>query len=229
MNINNYMTVKEAAQRWGVKVPALREKLNIQRRPELQKEIDGGLVKYFKADGAAYGDWIISKKAMEKWYGQEPNANKFDENCEKYMRFLQSKVGLNDDLAKKLLAHFSAEFIINMAFEVFLKRIERMKEASEFDMIMGLTSSEELVFEIFKKKVELDIAMNISEEEAEMILDGDYCEFYPAPKFSDVIGCIRIKKTFSDKTISLMRELAEKCQLDIANSKADVEKYIGEL
>lgn len=73
MNINNYMTVKEAAHRWGVKVPALREKLNLQRRPELQKEIDCGLVKYFKADGAAYGDWIISKKAMEKWYGEEVN------------------------------------------------------------------------------------------------------------------------------------------------------------
>ena len=229
MNINNYMTVKEAAFRWGVKVPALREKLNLQRRPELQKEIDGGLVKYFKADGAAYGDWIISKKAMEKWYGPEQNVNEFDENYDKFIRLLQARVGLNDDLAKQLLKHFPAEFIINIAFDVFLKRIERMKKVSEYEMIMGPTSSEELVFEIFKKKVELDIAMNISEEEAEMIFDDDYCEFYPAPKFSDVIGCIRIKKTFSDKTISLMRELAEKCQLDIANSKADVEKYIGEL
>jgi hypothetical protein len=223
------MTVKEAAQRWGVKVPALREKLNIQRRPELQKEIDSGLVKYFKADGAAYGDWIISKNAMEKWYGPEPNVSESDSNYEEFIRLLQAKVGLDDELTKQLLKHFPADFIIRTAFDVYLKREARKHEVSLQEMVMGLTSSEELVFEIFKKKVELDIAMNISEEEAEMIFDDDYCEFYPAPKFSDVIGCIRIKKTFSDKTISLMRELAEKCQLDIANSKADVEKYIGEL
>lgn len=228
MNINNYMTVKEAAQRWGVKVPALREKLNIQRRPELQKEIDSGLVKYFKADGAAYGDWIISKNAMEKWYGPEPNVSESDSNYEEFIRLLQAKVGLDDELTKQLLKHFPADFIIRTAFDVYLKREARKHEVSLQEMVMGLTSSEELVFEIFKKKVELDIAMNISEE-AEMIFDDDYCEFYPAPKFSDVIGCILIKKTFSDKTISLMRELAEKCQLDIANSKADVEKYIGEL
>ena len=218
MNINNYMTVKEAAFRWGVKVPALREKLNLQRRPELQKEIDSGLVKYFKADGAAYGDWIISKNAMEKWYGPEPNVSESDSNYEEFIRLLQAKVGLDDELTKQLLKHFPADFIIRTAFDVYLKREARKHEVSLQEMVMGLTSSEELVFEIFKKKVELDIAF-----------DDDYCEFYPAPKFSDVIGCIRIKKTFSDKTISLMRELAEKCQLDIANSKADVEKYIGEL
>lgn len=226
MNINNYMSVKEAAYRWGVKVPALREKLNIKRRPNLQSDLDRGLVKYFKPDESSYGEWIISKKAMEEWYGPEPNANKFDENCEKYMRFLQYKVGLNDDLAKQLLKHFPAEFIINIAFDVFLKRIERMKEVSEFDMIMGLSSSEELVFEIFKKKVELDIAMNISEEEAEIIFDGDYADFYPEMGLRGTKGLVYIKKPFDNEKIEEMKEIARKCQLSLTNSKDELDKYL---
>src|SRR5690606_25581591 len=94
---------------------------------------------------------------------------------DKFISLLQAKVGLNDDLTKKLLKHFSPDFIVNMAFKVYEKRLERQKKVSEFEMIMGPTSSEELVFEIFKKKVELDIAYGeISEDEAEMIFDGDY-------------------------------------------------------
>lgn len=225
MNINNYMSVKEAAYRWGVKVPALREKLNIKRRPALQDDLDRGLVKYFKSDENAYGEWIISKKAMEEWYGPEPNSR--EDKYDKFISLLQSKVGLNDDLTKKLLKHFSPDFIVNMAFKVYEKRLERQKKVSEFDTIMGLSSSEELLFEMFKKKVELDIAYgDISEEEVEMIFDGDYADFYPELGLHGVKGFIYIKKPFSNEVLEQMKELASKCQLSITNSKAELEKYL---
>ena len=73
--IDNYMTLKEAAWRWNIDPRTLREKLNIKRRPALQKDLDEGLVKYFKLPEAKYGDWIISRDAMESWYGLEPEKN----------------------------------------------------------------------------------------------------------------------------------------------------------
>lgn len=72
MNIQNYMTVPEAASRWGINPRTLRDRLNIDRRPALQKELDSGLVKYYKPDGAKQGEWILSKDALELWYGIEP-------------------------------------------------------------------------------------------------------------------------------------------------------------
>lgn len=71
--IDDYMTVKEAAYRWGVELRTLRERLNAKRRPNaIKEEIERGLIKYFKAPDSKYGDWIISCEAMEKWYGKEP-------------------------------------------------------------------------------------------------------------------------------------------------------------
>lgn len=223
MNINNYMSVKEAAYRWGVKVPALREKLNIKRRPALQDNLDQGLVKYFKSDENAYGEWIISKKAMEEWYGPEPNANKFDENYDKYFRLLQRKIGLDDELARKLLKHFKAEFIINMAFDVFLKRATRNE--SYHQKIMGLTNSEELLFEIFKYTVEDEIAFR-QEEVADTIFDGDYADFYPEMGLRGTKGLVYIKKPFDNKIIEKMKEIARKCQLSLTNSKDELDKYL---
>ena len=71
--IQNYMTVKEAAYRWDIEVRRLREKLNINRRPALQADLDNGLVKYFKVPDAKNGDWIITAEAMTSWYGPEKN------------------------------------------------------------------------------------------------------------------------------------------------------------
>lgn len=251
MNINNYMSVKEAAYRWGVKVPAIREKLNIKRRPALQDDLDRGLVKYFKPDESSYGEWIISKRAMEEWYGPEPNSR--EDKYDKFIRLLQSKVGLNDDLTKKLLEHFSPEFIVNIVFEVYEKRLKRQKsdmlmvrnhshsvqipnhshnfqlpdhKHSMNELVEIPTASEELEFEIFKKKVELDIAMDISEEEAEMIFDGDYADFYPEMGLRGTKGLVYIKKPFSNEVLEQMKELASKCQLSITNSKEELEKYL---
>lgn len=66
------MTVKEAAYRWNIEYRTLREKLNITRRPSLQKDLDKGIVKYFKTPDTKQGDWIISTDAMRIWYGNEP-------------------------------------------------------------------------------------------------------------------------------------------------------------
>lgn len=70
--INDYMTIKEAAYRWNIKTRTLLEKLNIKRRPALQKDLDNGIVKHFKSPDAKNGDWIISTDAMKIWYGNEP-------------------------------------------------------------------------------------------------------------------------------------------------------------
>lgn len=42
--IDDYMTVKEAAYRWGVELRTLRERLNGKRRPDaLKEELEHGL------------------------------------------------------------------------------------------------------------------------------------------------------------------------------------------
>lgn len=109
MNINNYMTVKEAAYRWNVDARTLREKLNIQRRPALQKDMDNGLVKYFKAPDSKQGEWMITRRAMRMWYGEEVNkpAEKLKEDG-KLKEFPRTE---NDFLdVEKLIEMTSEEF-----------------------------------------------------------------------------------------------------------------------
>lgn len=77
--IYNYMSVSEAAYRWNINERTLKEKLNIKRRPSLKEELEEGVVKYFKAPNSKKGNWIISIKAMEKWYGPEPRLVMLDE------------------------------------------------------------------------------------------------------------------------------------------------------
>lgn len=70
--MNEFMTVKEASERWGVKTTAIREKLNIKRRPALKQELEWGIVKYNEPkNGKKYGEWLISVIAMKHWYGDE--------------------------------------------------------------------------------------------------------------------------------------------------------------
>lgn len=70
--IDDYMSPAEAAFRWGIEKKRLLEKLNINRRPTLKQELEEGIVKYFKVPGAKNGNWIVSTKAMKRWYGLEP-------------------------------------------------------------------------------------------------------------------------------------------------------------
>ncbi len=72
MKINDYMTPNEASYRWGVHQERLKEKLKPSRNAE---EIDQlkreGLIKSFKRPEGKRNEWIISREAMELWYGKE--------------------------------------------------------------------------------------------------------------------------------------------------------------
>lgn len=72
MDINNYMSPAEAAHRWGLSINTVRANLKWNRRPELAKEVEQGLLKPFTPPEGKSATWIISVKAMEKWYGPEP-------------------------------------------------------------------------------------------------------------------------------------------------------------
>ncbi|SFD18805.1 hypothetical protein SAMN04488168_12356 [Bacillus sp. 491mf] len=73
--IENYMTPSEAAYKWGVKRDTLKNKyspsmLNEKQQEELQQMIDEGLVKFFLPPTGTRKEWIISRKAMFKWFGE---------------------------------------------------------------------------------------------------------------------------------------------------------------
>lgn len=71
MNINDYMTPNEAADRWDIKIEALKERLKPSRNKNLDELIAEGLIKQYKPVGKVRGEWIISKDFMEKFYGKE--------------------------------------------------------------------------------------------------------------------------------------------------------------
>lgn len=72
MDINNYMTPQEAADRWQLPVRTVRQRLDIKRHPALIDDLNQGTVKGYKSPGSKITNWIISTRAMEKWYGPEP-------------------------------------------------------------------------------------------------------------------------------------------------------------
>ncbi|EIT85923.1 hypothetical protein A374_08809 [Fictibacillus macauensis ZFHKF-1] len=74
--IDQYMTIIEAAYRWGVPVDTLKNKLKpsiISQRELTQKLIDEGLIKFFQAPEKKRKDWIISAAAMDRWFGEKNN------------------------------------------------------------------------------------------------------------------------------------------------------------
>lgn len=73
MTINDYMTPNEAADRWGIKIETLKERLKPSRNKNLDELIAEGLIKHYKPEGKARGEWIISKDFMERFYGKEIN------------------------------------------------------------------------------------------------------------------------------------------------------------
>lgn len=74
MTINDYMTITEAAQRWGKSLDTLRDRLK-GRSASALKDLEylkaNGLVKRFVATNAKRGEWILHVGAMEYWYGPE--------------------------------------------------------------------------------------------------------------------------------------------------------------
>lgn len=72
--IEKYMTPLEASYLWGVPRETLKNKyspstLNKKTQEELNNMIDQGLVKFFKHPDRERKEWIISRQAMFKWFG----------------------------------------------------------------------------------------------------------------------------------------------------------------
>lgn len=72
MEIDNYMTIAEAAYRWGKKQETVKNKLKPSlNKEEIEQMEREGLIKSFVEPGKSKRSWIISVQAMEKWYGKE--------------------------------------------------------------------------------------------------------------------------------------------------------------
>ncbi|MFP7159459.1 DNA-binding protein [Priestia aryabhattai] len=75
--IEKYMTPIEAAYVWGIRRDSLKNKfspskLNKEKEEELNQMIEEGLIKFFLHPDRERKEWIISREAMIKWFG-EPN------------------------------------------------------------------------------------------------------------------------------------------------------------
>lgn len=70
--INDYMTVGEAAYRWGISIETVRNRLKPSikgNKEKIERMVDEGLIRYSYNPDSEHGIWIISTKAMEQWYG----------------------------------------------------------------------------------------------------------------------------------------------------------------
>lgn len=68
-DIDNYMTVHEAAHKYNVNLNTLKEKLKPSRnKDQIESMVEDGLIKYFIEPGKKNRSWIISTAAMEKWF-----------------------------------------------------------------------------------------------------------------------------------------------------------------
>lgn len=72
--IEKYMTPLEASYLWGVPRETLKNKyspstLSKKKQEELNNMIEQGLVKFFKHPDRERKEWIISKQAMIRWFG----------------------------------------------------------------------------------------------------------------------------------------------------------------
>lgn len=69
--IDNYMTVSEAAHRYGKSIETVKNKLkpSIKGNTEvIDQMLNDGLIKYFHKPGGQRKEWIISVDAMEIWF-----------------------------------------------------------------------------------------------------------------------------------------------------------------
>ena len=66
--IDNYMTIAEAAHRWSKSEDAI--KMRLRQSNDIDQMVEDGLLKSFLKPGGVRKSWIISVDAMEKWYGE---------------------------------------------------------------------------------------------------------------------------------------------------------------
>lgn len=72
--IDKYMTVAEAAHRWGVPQETIKNKLKPSfptSWAQTEKMIEEGLLKFFQKGEGKRREWIISVDAMAKWFGEK--------------------------------------------------------------------------------------------------------------------------------------------------------------
>lgn len=71
--INKYMSLTEAAEKWNKSRHTVRSRLNTEVYGEqIELFIEKGWLKYFIPEGKENKNWIISVDAMEVWFGKEP-------------------------------------------------------------------------------------------------------------------------------------------------------------
>lgn len=73
MEIDKYMSVAEAAHRWGVPQETVKNKLkpSIVGQETIDSAIKKGIIKFFQKPGGRNKDWIISEAAMKMWFGEK--------------------------------------------------------------------------------------------------------------------------------------------------------------
>lgn len=72
-NIDNYMTVSEAAYRWGIPQETVKNRFKPyfkSYQEQTNKMLEDGLIKFFQKPGGQRKEWIISIQAMEMWFGK---------------------------------------------------------------------------------------------------------------------------------------------------------------
>ena len=77
MEINKYMTVSEAAHRWGIPTNTVKGRLkpSIVGEEKINEMVDKGLIKYFVHPSSGRRDWIISEDAMREWFPKSDKIN----------------------------------------------------------------------------------------------------------------------------------------------------------
>jgi hypothetical protein len=69
--IDDYMTPSEAAHRWGLPQETVKSRLKpALYKKQIDEMLEEGLIKSFQKPDGQRKEWIISVKAMEKWFGK---------------------------------------------------------------------------------------------------------------------------------------------------------------
>ena len=72
--IDKYMTVAEASERWGIPENTVRARLKNREKVyvnAVNEMLRDGLIKYYVKPGGIRRDWIISEDAMFLWFGEK--------------------------------------------------------------------------------------------------------------------------------------------------------------
>lgn len=72
--IDKYMTVNEAAERFNIPVDTIKSRLKPSIKSfnkQTEQMLEDGLIKYYMKSGGQRKEWIISEDAMEIWFSQK--------------------------------------------------------------------------------------------------------------------------------------------------------------